>query len=510
MSTKLKKRTENESTLGDGTVLQESELGAADTVLEFPPVNDTAHDVAPPVEAPQQSPSGTILGASGLQAQGPSGTILAASGRAPRGAGTKQESDADLGNAQTINAATDAKPAPATIAHQSLGGATILPRLRKGEEVSDDIVSAPTKRFDLAQRLGEGAAGAVDLALDNDIQRRVAIKWLKAADSDEAVLRFADEVRMVGHLEHPNIVPIHDVGQTEDGRYYFVMKHVEGQTLEEVIAKLAAGDAEMHERYTFEMRTRIFTEILDAVEFAHHNGVIHRDIKPANVMVGPYGEVMVMDWGIAKQMGTEDEKGAAHPEHDGAGKSSATEPSRTSGDKISRLYETQDAVVIGTPLYMSPEQVRGQTATLDVRSDIYSLCALFYEFLTLRTYIEPQGTLQDTLRAVLTEKPQMPMLVRNRHQPPAPADLSHFVLKGLAKDPADRYQSIAEMRERIQMIREGYIPVQCPFTLTKRVTHGMLHQVDRHPIRTLSTLMLLLGGTIAGSIYLTILLGASG
>jgi len=309
------------------------------------------------------------------------------------------------------------------------------------------------------------------------------------------VLRFADEVRMVGHLEHPNIVPIHDVGKTEEGQYYFVMKYLDGETLESVIEKLVDGDRDYHRRYTFEHRTLIFLEILKAMEFAHHRGIIHRDLKPANIMIGSYGEVMVMDWGIARNF------------HQGQDE----EPARTSEPPpdagpikggVERLYETQHATVVGPPLYMSPEQVRGLTGLLDERSDIYNLCAVFYEFLALKPYISPKPTMKETLLAVLTEKPTHPMLVWTKNQPPPPADLGHFVLKGLAKDPAGRFQSVREMRERLERIGEGYFPVQCPWTLAKRSIHGTLHFVDHHPVLTLLSLMTFVGGLVAGGYFL--------
>jgi serine/threonine protein kinase len=115
--------------------------------------------------------------------------------------------------------------------------------------------------------------------------------------------RFADEVRAVGQLEHPNIVPVHDVGIDETGQHYLVMKYVQGETLESIIEHLAAGDPSYVARFPQEHRARIFLSILQALRYAHGRGIIHRDIKPANIMVGPHGEVTVMDWGLAKTVG---------------------------------------------------------------------------------------------------------------------------------------------------------------------------------------------------------------
>jgi serine/threonine-protein kinase len=458
-----------------------------DTVMDFPAITDTMLDALPPAAPPA--------------ARGPTGTLLSAPKAKLEADSTLLDDDHEVALAATMDSQSISIGQPATTTRRTLGGATILPRLKRERFDAREIVSEAKDRYELGHRLGEGASGAVDLALDNDIQRKVAIKWLKATDSGEMILRFADEVRMVGHLEHPNIVPVHDVGRTEDGQYYFVMKHVEGQTLESIIDKLAAGDAEAHKRFSFEARTRIFTEVLKAVEFAHHHRIIHRDIKPANIMVGPYGEVMVMDWGIAKNIRQ------AQREPRLAGSEEIPDLPETGENLLERLYTTQNNTVIGTPLYMSPEQVRGQNDALDERSDIYSLCATFYELMTLRTYVTPQKSMKATLMAVLTDKPTHPMMVWSKLQPPTPVELGHFILKGLAKDPADRFQTIAEMRERLQLIREGYIPVQCPFTFTKRVFHGFLHQVDHHPILSLTALALLFSGLMVSGFYLSGSLG---
>ncbi|MBK8697929.1 MAG: serine/threonine protein kinase [Deltaproteobacteria bacterium] len=156
-------------------------------------------------------------------------------------------------------------------------------------------------RYERLQSLGEGGMGEVSLARDHDIERRVAIKRLRPEHANtSALLRFAQEVRTIGSLEHPNIVPVHDVGIDEEGQHYFVMKYVEGETLESVIEKLQAHDPATERRFPIEARAQLFLGILRAVQYAHARGIIHRDIKPANIMVGPYGEVMLMDWGLAR------------------------------------------------------------------------------------------------------------------------------------------------------------------------------------------------------------------
>jgi len=421
---------------------------------------------------------------------------------------TALDRGAQIGSAPTIDGSSASDTihdtrAPHTAGTTTITGNTILPRIERATGTTPKIVSDAKQRFEINKRLGEGAAGAVDLALDNDIQRQVAVKWLKASPDDaEMVLRFADEVRMVGHLEHPNIVPIHDVGRTDDGRYYFVMKHVQGETLESVIHKLAEGNSEYHRKYSFEYRTEIFSELLKAVEFAHHYGIIHRDLKPANIMIGSYGEVMVMDWGIAKHIrtGRDDALRSSPPASPILDEADEAEPRES---QLERMYTTGHGSVIGTPLYMSPEQVRGNSESLDERSDIYGLCAVFYELITLQPYLPPKGTVEEVLKDVLTHKPRHPMRVSSKVQTTVPVHLGHYIMKGLAKDPGERYQTIGEMRERLQRIDEGYIPVQCPFSFTKRAIFAGNHILDRHPILTVGTLVVALVLVACGGFLLS-------
>jgi len=255
-------------------------------------------------------------------------------------------SSQDLGTSATVALdATTVDPnvtlgAPSAGVNTSLR-TTVLPRV--------EIVGAESKvvadgkiRYELAQRLGEGGVGEVVLARDNDIERDVAIKRLRPElqGSHASLLRFAEEVRTVGRLEHPNIVPIHDVGIHANGEYFFVMKYVEGETLEAIIDKLAAGDPVYHRRYPFERRVEIMMGVLEAVAYAHAKKIIHRDLKPANVMVGPYGEVVVMDWGLAREVSGPETADRAASSPDTTGKQ--------------RLWQTQVGSLLGTPAYMSP------------------------------------------------------------------------------------------------------------------------------------------------------------
>ena len=343
---------------------------------------------------------------------------------------------------------------------------TVLPRMEL-VGTTPTLVAQGKRRFDLVRKLGEGGLGEVIGAEDNDIGRKVALKKLRTDVKSAATLaRFVEEIRTVGRLEHPNIIPIHDVGVDETGDYYFVMKYIDGETLESVIAKLTAGDADYHRRYTIERRVQIFMSVLEAVAFAHAKGVIHRDIKPANIMVGPYGEVVLMDWGIAKPIrgGLED----AHLPRMEA---------RKEGRK--RLFETQIGTVVGTPAYMAPEQARG--GAVDERTDIYALSVLLFELLTLEHYLAGRDTLEAMLQGVLTVEPPMAMSVRSPHQPVIPPDLSWIIRGGLAKTPEHRYPSVNAMLERLQKRAEGEIQVQCHLTAMKSATNRWGRFIDGNP-----------------------------
>jgi serine/threonine-protein kinase len=362
---------------------------------------------------------------------------------------------------------------------------TVLPRVERTGEGATLVSSMARPRFETGRSLGQGGIGEVVAAMDQDIGREVAIKRLRGdVQGPAAVARFVDEIRTVGALEHPNIVPIHDVGVDDDGSLYFVMRCVQGETLESVIERLAAGDRLAHAQWTHERRVHVFRQLLDAVAFAHERGYVHRDIKPANIMVGHWGEVFLMDWGIAKPVGTPDLPSPS------AGGASAT------GE---RATATHVGSVIGTPAYMSPEQARGQP--VDFRSDVYSLSVLFHELLGLKHYLDHCTTVEAVLDGVQTAHAPAPSFVPSPHQPPAPMDLSWYVRKGLAKEPAMRYQTVREMIERLDDRENGIVPVQCPITFSKRLMRLPIRFVDRHPLLFMALLGVFVLGVVASGAF---------
>jgi serine/threonine-protein kinase len=311
------------------------------------------------------------------------------------------------------------------------------------------LVLAGKPRYEPVRPLGAGGQAEVTLARDQDIDRPVAVKrLLPELVNDDAVLRFAEEIRTVGQLEHPNIVPIHDVGVDGDGQYYFVMKYVEGETMEEVIAKLRDGDTATLRKYTPEYRLQICNEILRGVEHAHGLGILHRDLKPANIMIGSLGEVVIMDWGIARRAGTVEQPGA----------------------------------LFGTPAYMAPEQAAGRLDAMDARSDVYSLAVTFYEFLALRHPRGQHQTMPEMLAAAARDDISKAPVLADFARAGAPAAYGHFVRHGLAHDPAQRYPSVTAMRERLELVRDGKAPIECPITFTQRILDGAARGANRHPL----------------------------
>jgi serine/threonine protein kinase len=279
-------------------------------------------------------------------------------------------------------------------------------------------------RYALIDRVARGGMGIVYAARDEMLDRRVALKVLDAPDRNGSLARrVLREAQILARLEHPGIVPVHDVGTLQDGRVFYTMKFVEGHRLDKYVESVESVPD----------RLRLFLRICDAVAFAHAHGVVHRDLKPANVMVGPFGEVLVLDWGLAKIL----------PESPGAGGEAEADATTLDGDTDTHVGfatpeggdTTAHGAVMGTPGYMSPEQERGENQRVDERSDIFSLGEL------LRFLVSGASSIDASP-------------LQTRSEPPDKS-LAAICGKAAATNPQDRYATVVQLAADVSRHLDG-------------------------------------------------------
>lgn len=297
-----------------------------------------------------------------------------------------------------------------------------------GEEPSvDDLVARlvdMTPRFELQGELARGAMGRILAAWDLHLGRPVAIKILrKAGARDLDRVRFLEEAQVTGQLQHPSIMPVYELGRLRD-QVAFVMKRVEGRSLKDIIGLLRRDDPEAARQYGRMKLLGIFHQLCLAVAYAHTRGVVHRDLKPSNVMVGDFGEVVLLDWGLCKVVGQ------------------ATRSTRSTSER----WKTVHGQIIGTPAYMAPEQAMGIIDQIDARTDVYGLGAILYHLLTLRPPFSGK-TNREIVNRVLKES-VAPLRERAPEQG-IPEALEALVLRCLARDPADRFRHARALADAV-------------------------------------------------------------
>ncbi len=295
-------------------------------------------------------------------------------------------------------------------------------------------------RYAIEGELARGGMAVVLRAVERGMKRPVAMKVLPAGAGAAAERRFVEEARLMGRLEHPNIVPVHELGTNAQGQLFFSMKLLQGRSLKEVLDALRDPGNPACETYTLVRLLRAFIDVCNGLAFAHSKGVIHRDLKPSNVMLGDFGEVLEMDWGLAKVIGARETSCSDSPETRNVGVPADA---------------TQAGTILGTPLYMPPEQAAGRIAEIDARSDVYSLGAILYEILCLEPPIEA-GPLPGLLLRVIEGRIVPPERRASHRARPIPKELSAIALKALARSPDARYPTVAEMRRDVELFLEGH------------------------------------------------------
>ena len=307
------------------------------------------------------------------------------------------------------------------------------------------------KRYAINGMVARGGMGAILEAKQNAIARKVAMKVMLDSSDPADALRFIDEAKITGQLEHPNIVPIYELGVDAQDQLFYAMKFVRGITLKKVLELLTQNVEGTVKKYPLAALLTIFQKACDAIAFAHSKGVIHRDLKPENLMLGDFGEVLVMDWGLAKALG----KSAAPTDRR---RSFVAAPRDTEAGFASTLAGT----VMGTPHYMSPEQAAGEIDSLDARTDIYALGAILFEILHLRSAITGNSVaevLESVRRGAITWPDTRVATARKLDHLPGrrvPESLDAIVRKAMALDPARRYAAVEALQADVTAYQQGF------------------------------------------------------
>jgi|GEM_PF-1406589 len=335
--------------------------------------------------------------------------------------------------------------------------------------------------YQVLEEIGRGGMGVILQGSDEKLKRLVAIKVLlpEVQNDPQHRYRFVEEARLTGQLEHPGVVPVHLLGEDDQGREYFSMKLVSGRSLHDVLADWHAGEGSVRKEFPLHRLVSVFERIAETVGFAHSHGVLHRDLKPSNVMIGDHGEVWVLDWGLAKVLGEVRPGSGARiaasparapaqsaPAASGSSPASAKPPSSAQAASVRNDLDydlTMDGTTMGTPNYMAPEQARGEE--LDEGADIFGLGAILYEMLTGSPPTSGRSVDEILSRA---STGRFTPIRRTRAGRRVPRALSAIAEKCLARDRADRYASVEDLVADLRAWMAGGEVLACPDTLFDR------------------------------------------
>lgn len=357
------------------------------------------------------------------------------------------------------------------MAQQQLEGGVDLNSSNEGSTASQVLTTDQGRKYELGHVVAKGGMGAILDAKDVNLRRDVAMKVILNPDKTdkEQILRFIQEAQVTSQLEHPSIVPVHELGVDASGNVFYTMKFVRGRSLTDILTKISENDPTTVLEYPLSHLLNIFQKVCDAIAFAHSKRVIHRDLKPENIMVGEYGEVQVMDWGLAKVLPRKKkvvirQKTMAQPQQNKAATAAIDSVGK---DEIADIMKTMDGSVMGTPGFMSPEQAQGFTDKIDERSDIYALGAILYNILTLKAPIKAKN-LEELIAKVTrgaitppTDPAMQPGAAGGRVRPHlpdgrAPASLSAVAMKALDVEAARRYPRVKDLQAEIEKYQNGF------------------------------------------------------
>lgn len=309
------------------------------------------------------------------------------------------------------------------------------------------IVGRVGTRYRHLREIARGGMGSIRLVHDRDLDRQVVMKMLTPELLEQPAFQelVVKEARSAGKLSHPNIVPVLDLGVNDAGELYFTMPYVIGDTLAEVIGQLSSGEPSAHAKFGFVQRLHIIQKICEAVSHAHSYAILHRDLKPSNVMIGPHGEVLVLDWGLALSL---------------------------------TMDQPETGRIVGTPGFMAPEQARGENDKLSAATDVYGIGGIMYALFALQPPYVDMGDTGEPL-TLQRSSPPLAEVVRPEGQTPVPREISVIIERALDKDPARRFARVEDLSRAIDAYLEGQAPVVCIHTGFKRGLRWIGGFIDR-------------------------------